>query len=55
MPNNGELNYDVSTSEQTIPAGYTSGGTIAASPLTEAEYESCLGLSEQILGENVSL
>ena len=55
MPNNGELNYNVSTSEQTIPAGYTSGGTVAASPLTEAEYESCLGLSEQILGENISL
>ena len=55
MPNNGNLYYDVSTSEQVIPAGYTSGGTIAPSPLTEAEYESCLGLSEQILGENVSL
>lgn len=55
IPNNGNLHYDVSTSEQVIPAGYTSGGTIAPSPLTEAEYESCLGLSEQILGENVSL
>lgn len=31
MPNNGVLNYNASTSEQTIPAGYTSGGTIAAS------------------------
>lgn len=30
MPNNGELNYTPSTEEQTIPAGYTSGGTIAA-------------------------
>ena len=28
--NNGELNYTPSTEEQTIPAGYTSGGTIAA-------------------------
>lgn len=55
MPNNGNLYYEASTSEQVIPAGYTSGGTIAPSPLTEAEYESCLGLSEQILGENVSL
>lgn len=30
MPNNGELNYTPSTSQQTIPAGYTSGGTIEA-------------------------
>ena len=55
MPNNGNLHYEASTSEQVIPEGYTSGGTIAPSPLTEAEYESCLGLSEQILGENISL
>lgn len=50
MPNNGQLTYEASTIEQTIPAGYTSGGTIAASPLTEAEYDSCLILSRQILG-----
>lgn len=30
MANNGALSYTPSTSEQTIPAGYTSGGTIAA-------------------------
>ena len=30
MSNNGELNYTPSTSQQTIPAGYTSGGTIGA-------------------------
>ena len=30
MPNNGQLNYTPSTSQQTIPAGYTSGGTISA-------------------------
>lgn len=29
MPNNGALSYTPSTSQQTIPAGYTSGGTIA--------------------------
>ena len=29
MPNNGALNYTPSTQSQTIPAGYTSGGTIA--------------------------
>ncbi len=28
MPNNGELNYTPSSSNQTIPAGYTSGGTV---------------------------
>ena len=50
MPNNGQLTYEASTTEQTIPAGYTSGGTIAASPLTEAEYNNCLILSRQILG-----
>lgn len=55
MPNNGELNYNSSTEEQTIPAGYTSGGTIAPAPLTDTEYDECLELSEQILGENVSL
>lgn len=30
MPDNGSLNYGASTSAQTIPAGYTSGGTITA-------------------------
>lgn len=55
MPNNGELNYEVSTSEQTIPAGYTSGGTIAASPLTDSEYNECLEVTQEILGQNVSL
>lgn len=55
MPNNGELNYNSSTEEQTIPAGYTSGGTIAPAPLTDTEYDECLELSQQILGENVSL
>lgn len=30
MPNNGELNYTPSNISQTIPTGYTSGGTIAA-------------------------
>lgn len=55
MPNNGELNYNASTEVQIIPAGYTSGGTIAPAPLTDTEYDECLELSEQILGENVSL
>ena len=30
MPNNGALNYTPSTSQQNIPAGYTTGGTISA-------------------------
>ena len=30
MPNNGVLNYTPTTSQQTIPTGYTSGGTIGA-------------------------
>lgn len=55
MPNNGELNYEVSTSEQVIPEGYTSGGTIAASPLTDSEYDECLEVTQEILGQNVSL
>lgn len=55
MPNNGELNYEVSTSEQTIPEGYTSGGTIAASPLTDSEYDECLETTQQILGQSASL
>ena len=55
MPNNGNLHYDVSTSEQVIPEGYTSGGTIAASPLTTEDYEDCLSLTQQILGEDASL
>lgn len=55
MPNNGELNYDVSTSKQTIPEGYTSGGTIAASPLTDSEYDECLETTQQILGQSASL
>ena len=51
MSNNGELNYEVSTSEQTIPAGYTSGGTIAASPMTQSDYDNCLAITKSILGE----
>ena len=51
MSNNGELTYTPSTEEQTIPEGYTSGGTIAPAPLTDTEYNECLTLSQQILGE----
>ena len=55
MPNNGELVYNVSTEEQVIPEGYTSGGTIAASPLTIEEYGECLEISQNILSGDNSL
>lgn len=50
MPNNGELNYTPSTEAQTIPTGYTSGGTIAAVTMSDEDYNNALELSEQILG-----
>lgn len=50
MPNNGELNYTPSTESQSIPAGYTSGGIIAASSITSEEYDECLNLANQIAG-----
>lgn len=53
MPNNGELNYTPSDSEQTIPAGYTSGGTVNAidysNTLTPAEYTTALDTANEIL------
>lgn len=51
MVNNGTLSYTPSSSTQTIPAGYTSGGTISPMDITESDdYATCLGLSEQIMG-----
>ena len=55
MPNNGELNYEVSTSEQTIPSGYTSGGIIAASPVLQEDYDNCLNIVNQILGNTAKI
>lgn len=53
MPNNGELNYTPSDSEQTIPAGYTLGGTVKAidysDTLTPAEYTTALDTAKEIL------
>lgn len=46
MPNNGALNYVPTDSQQIIPAGYTSGGTIGVSPV----YEACINLANEILG-----
>lgn len=52
MPNNGTLNYSPSTSQQVIPAGYTTGGTISAIDITSlAEYQACEALADEILGE----
>ena len=55
MPNNGELNYEVSTTEQTIPSGYTSGGIIAASPVLQEDYDNCLNIANQILGDTAKI
>lgn len=49
MINNGQLNYTSSTSEQTIPAGYTNGGTIEAYPQSQEDYNQCLSLAQKIL------
>jgi len=52
MPNNGKLNYEMKESVQTIPAGYTSGGTIAAVDFTKStSYNNCLRLTKSILGD----
>lgn len=49
MQDNGELNYDPSTQPQIIPAGYTSGGTINASLITQEDYNNCIFKANKIL------
>lgn len=50
MPDNGTLNYTPSDNEQTIPAGYTSGGIINATDITTLnDYKICLNMSDLIL------
>lgn len=44
IPNNGTLNYEPSTENQTIPLGYTSGGTVKAVDAS---------IDENILPENI--
>ena len=51
IPNNGTLNYTPSNVIQTIPSGYTTGGTISAMDITTSDdYTRCLTLSKEILG-----
>ena len=49
MPNNGTLNYTPSEQEQTIPAGYTSGGTVSAAVMTNDDYQTCIDLADYIM------
>jgi hypothetical protein len=50
MPNNGALNYYVYENDITIPAGYTSGGTIHAPAFSNfTEYSTCLSITNNIL------
>lgn len=50
MPNNGQLTYTPTESTQSIPEGYTSGGTIEAWT-SASEYQTCLDITEDILGQ----
>ena len=53
MPNNGNLTYIPSENKQSIPAGYTSGGTILPYDITQSQdYQSCLGKVNLILGDS---
>lgn len=50
MPNNGALNYTPSEQEQTIPAGYTLGGTVNAIDITAlSDYKLCDAIADSIL------
>lgn len=51
MPNNGQLNYTPSTSQQTIPAGYTSGGTIEAVSMSEEDIHEAEEQIANLFGE----
>lgn len=55
MPNNGELNYEPTSEIQSIPAGYTTGGKIAAMDITKSvEYSQALEQTKLILGDTLS-
>ncbi len=50
MPNNGELSYNSSENNQTIPAGYTSGGTITGISIEDmSAYDLLLEQSKYLL------
>lgn len=53
MKNNGVLNYSPGSSDQTIPEGYTAGGVVKATDITNsADYDLWIDLTNQILGES---
>ena len=54
MPNNGALNYTPTTSQQTIPEGYTSGGTIGAVELSQADINEVEDIISDLFGEGES-
>lgn len=47
MPNNGSLSYTPSESSQNIPAGYTSGGSVA-DITASSSYQACEALADDI-------
>lgn len=50
VPNNGELEFEPSDEEQTIPAGITTGGAVKAADITKlTHYKKCLGLASEIM------
>lgn len=50
MPNLGELEFTPSDEDQEISAGYTSGGTVLATDITQLnDYNTCLQISDEIL------
>lgn len=51
MPNNGALNYTPSTSQQIIPAGYTSGGTVGAVSMSEEDIQEAEEQIANLFGE----
>lgn len=52
MSDNGELNYSPNISEQIIPAGYTSGGTVKAARQTNDDYDECLQYTFKVMTGN---
>lgn len=51
MPNNGSLTLTPGDSVVSIPAGYTSGGTVKAADITKLnDYKVCDGLADILLG-----